>query len=236
MICRNLSIGYGKDVILSGIDLEIEKGAYLPFVGANGAGKTTLLRTILGLLPPVSGELVVSGGSVPGYVPQISTLDRLYPVTARQVIYMGFFPRLGIWKRPDSTMIDQAQRLIARFGLEKHVDRPLEELSGGMRQKVLIARALLAGSELLIMDEPAAGLDENSEFALVEQLYQISVEEGKTVLFAQHSLAPILDYAKVVCRFNQGKVALMKMEDLKKPLQERMDKAWKNGLQEKTNV
>ncbi len=234
--CRDLCIGYGKDVILSGINLEIKKGTYIPFVGVNGAGKTTLLRTILGLLPPISGELVVSGGKVPGYVPQISTLDRLYPVTARQVIYMGFYPRLGIWKKPDSTMIQQAHGLIKRFNLEKHVDRPIEELSGGMRQKVLIARALLAGSEMLIMDEPAAGLDEKSEFALVEQLYQICASEGKTILFAQHSLAPILDYAKFVCHFNQGQVSLIKMEDFKKPLQDRMDSALNNGLQEKINV
>lgn len=222
--CNKLSIGYGKDIVMAGIELEIARGSYLPFVGANGAGKTTLLRTILGLLPPLAGSLKIAGINPPGYVPQISTLDRLYPVTARQVMYMGFYPRLGFWRKPDQEMIDQAQSLITRFELSAHIDRPIEELSGGMRQKVLIARALLSGADLLVMDEPAAGLDEKSEFALVEFLFQICQEEKKTVLFAQHSLAPILVYAREVCHFRPGSVKIVDIDELKKPLQQRIDR------------
>jgi ABC-type Mn2+/Zn2+ transport system ATPase subunit len=234
--CKNLSIGYGKEVVMAGIEINIKKGTYLPFVGPNGAGKTTFLRTILGLLPPLAGSLEIADKSPPGYVPQISTLDRLYPVTARQVMYMGFYPRLGFWRKPDQTMLEHARNLINRFSLTAHIDRPIEELSGGMRQKVMIARALLSGADLLVMDEPAAGLDEKSEFALIEFLYKLCQEEKKTVLFAQHSLAPILVYAKEVCLFKQGTVKIVEIDELERPLQQRINKGSNLLMQEKNNV
>ncbi len=211
--CRNLSIGYGNEIVLQGINLEIAKGDYLPFVGYNGAGKTTLLRTILGLLKPLGGELMIAENHVPGYVAQVSTLDKLYPVTARQIVHMGFYPKIGFWQQPGSALIERAEKLLCRFNLQDHADRPFEELSGGMRQKVLIARALVTNTDLLIMDEPATGLDEKSEFELIELLFQLSEKEGKTVLFAQHNLAPILFFAKKICHFNQGRVELVSMAD-----------------------
>ncbi len=205
IICRNLAIGYDNEAVAEKINLEIRKGEFLPFIGPNGSGKTTLLRTILGLLPPLSGELIHPfSQQPPGYVPQISTLDRLYPVTAREVITMGLYPRLGLWQKPDRQMREQIDSYLQRFNLQQHAERTLNELSGGMRQKVMIARALVSGAEVLIMDEPAAGLDEQSEFDLIELLYRLAREEQKTVLFAQHSLDPIIGLANEVFRLYQG--------------------------------
>lgn len=213
--CKNLSIGYGEEVVLSGINLSIRQGSFLPFIGPNGVGKTTLLRTILGLIPPLAGEIeMVDRIGCPGYVAQFSTLDRLYPVTAREVIQMGLYPQLGFWKKPDKEMNKKIDQIIERFNLLNHSDRPIEELSGGMRQKVMIARALMAGSNVLIMDEPASGLDEASELDLIALLYRLTREENKTVLFAQHSIEPILNYARQVCSFKGGEVRIIPIDEL----------------------
>lgn len=205
--CRNLSVGYGEEAVLSEVNLQIRPGAFLPFVGPNGVGKTTLLRTILGFLQPLAGELLHPfGRRPPGYVPQVSTLDRLYPVTAREVVCMGLYPRLGLWKKPDLTMNAEVDGYLERFNLSRHAHRPLEELSGGMRQKIMIARALVSGADVLIMDEPAAGLDEQSEFDLVRLLHQLAKHDGKTVLFAQHSIEPVIGLAEEVCHFSPGRI------------------------------
>jgi len=205
--CRNLSVGYGEEAVLSEVNLQIRSGAFLPFVGPNGVGKTTLLRTILGFLPVLAGELLHPfGRRSPGYVPQVSTLDRLYPVTAREVVCMGLYPRLGLWKKPDSAMNTEVDGYLERFNLSRHAHRPLEELSGGMRQKIMIARALVSGADVLIMDEPAAGLDEQSEFDLVRLLHQLAKHDGKTVLFAQHSIEPVIGLAEEVCHFSPGRI------------------------------
>ncbi|OGK10905.1 MAG: hypothetical protein A2W80_05975 [Candidatus Riflebacteria bacterium GWC2_50_8] len=205
--CNGLAVGYGEEAVLSDINLQIKAGTFLPFVGPNGVGKTTLLRTILGFLPPLAGELLHPfAQQPPGYVPQVSTLDRLYPVTAREVVCMGLYPRLGLWKRPDKHMQQEVDDYIERFNLTHHAHRPLEELSGGMRQKIMIARALVSGADVLIMDEPAAGLDEQSEFDLVRLLHQLSKHDGKTVLFAQHSIEPVIGLAEEVCHFSPGRI------------------------------
>ncbi|NLF95141.1 MAG: ATP-binding cassette domain-containing protein [Candidatus Riflebacteria bacterium] len=207
--CRNLVVGYGEEAVLSDVNLQIKPGSFLPFVGPNGVGKTTLLRTILGFLQPLAGELLHPFGlRPPGYVPQVSTLDRLYPVTAREVVCMGLYPRLGLWKKPDLTMNAEVDGYLERFNLSRHAHRPLEELSGGMRQKIMIARALVSGADVLIMDEPAAGLDEQSEFDLVRLLHQLAKQDGKTVLFAQHSIEPVIGLAEDVCHFSPGRIHL----------------------------
>ncbi len=213
--CTDLAVGYDGEAVLSGINLEIRRGDFLPFSGPNGSGKTTLLRTILGLLQPVRGELHHPfAKKPPGYVPQISTLDRLYPVTAREVVCMGFYPELGLWKQPTSEMQKLVDGYLERFNLSRHSSRPLDELSGGMRQKVLIARALVSGAEVLIMDEPAAGLDEQSEFDLVRLLYQLAEHDNKTVLFAQHSLEPIIGLADEVISFAAGQTKRTSLSEL----------------------
>ncbi|MBU1107030.1 MAG: ATP-binding cassette domain-containing protein [Candidatus Riflebacteria bacterium] len=213
--CQNLSVGYGEEAVLSGINLQIRSGSFLPFIGPNGVGKTTLLRTILGFLPLLAGELIHPfAQQPPGYVPQVSTLDRLYPVTAREVVCMGLYPRLGPWRRADKAMNQEVDSYLERFNLMRHAHRPLEELSGGMRQKIMIARALVGGADVLIMDEPAAGLDEQSEFDLVTLLHQLARHDGKTVLFAQHSIEPVIGLASEVCHFSPGRIHITPLSEL----------------------
>lgn len=213
--CSNLSVGYGEEAVLNDVNLQIRAGAFLPFVGPNGVGKTTLLRTFLGFLSPISGDLRHPfADNPPGYVPQISTLDRIYPVTAREVVCMGLYPRLGLWKKPDRQMNEEVDSYLERFNLTHHAHRPIEELSGGMRQKIMIARALVGGADVLIMDEPAAGLDEQSEYELIRLLHHLSSHDGKTVLFAQHGIEPVMGMAEEVCHFFSGRSEIAPIEKI----------------------
>lgn len=213
--CRGVVLGYGQDVILEKVDLEIPRGAFLPFVGPNGAGKTTLLRAILGLKEVQAGTITTPfGRSPPGFVPQHQSIDLLFPVVARDIVMMGLFPRLGWWRRPSVEDRRQVDRLLVRFNLGAHGGKAFHELSGGMRQKVLIARALAAGADVLIMDEPTASLDADSENELIGLLHDLAVRDGKTVLFAQHGLDLVRNLTSQVCWVHRGRAAVLHWQDL----------------------
>ncbi len=215
IICRGVSVAYDQDVILDGVDLEIPQGSFLPFVGPNGSGKTTLLRAILGLLPLRSGTIETPFDLVPaGFVPQHQSIDLLFPVTARDIVRMGLFPKLGWWRRPSASDEASIDDLLKRFGLDNHGAKSFNELSGGMRQKILIARALASGADVLVMDEPTAALDACSEMEVIRLLHDLSQGHGKTVLFAQHGLEQIRALTDRICRVGRGKASIVSWQDL----------------------
>ena len=206
--CRGVTIAYGPEVILEQVDLDIPHGCFLPFVGPNGAGKTSLLRAILGLLPPAAGTITTPFRQRPaGYVPQINRIDLIFPVTAAEILQMGLYADLGNWGRPSAAQREAITAVLQRFHLEHHAERPFAELSGGMRQKILIGRALLSGAEVLIMDEPTTGLDEESETDVLHHLARLA-KEGKTILFAQHGLDLVKNLVEQVCHIQRGRVFL----------------------------
>lgn len=217
IVCRGISLGYDQELVLKCVDLEIEHGAFLPFVGPNGAGKTTLLRAILGLMPVREGAIETPFSTRPaGFVPQHQSIDVLFPVIARDIVLMGLFPRLGWWGRPtgaDQALVDS---LLARLHLYGHAKKAFHELSGGMRQKILIARALAAGSDVLVMDEPTASLDADSEQEVIHLLHELSVRDGKTVLFAQHSLDLVRHLTDKVCWVHRGQARVAAWQDLER--------------------
>ena len=209
IVCRGVRIAYDKDVILDDVDLEIPQGCFLPFVGPNGAGKTSLLRAILGLLQPVAGTIETPFHlRPPGYVPQINRIDLIFPVTVLEILLMGCYPVLGNWRRPDAALMKEVEEVLKRFHLEDYADRSFSDLSGGMRQKVLIGRTLLSNADVLIMDEPTTGLDEESEIDILYHLASLAKDDGKTVLFAQHGLELVKNVVEQVCRIQRGKVYL----------------------------
>lgn len=213
--CRDVTLAYGPDVILSGVNLDIQRGSFLPFVGPNGAGKTTLLRAILGLVPVRSGTIQTDFHKAPaGFVPQQHTIDVLFPVTARDIVMMGLFPKLGWWKNPGDEQRAKVESLLQRFNMDKHADKAFHELSGGMRQRILIARALAAGAEVLVMDEPTSALDEESEQEVLHLLCQLAREEGKAVLFAQHGLDLVRKLATEVCLVFRGAATIKPMSQI----------------------
>ena len=216
LVCEHVDVAYGREPVLHDVCLEIARGAFLPVVGPNGAGKTTLLRTMLGIIKPRRGRITTPfAQSPPGYVPQQKAIDPLYPVSVRQIVMMGLYPQVGWWGRHSVAQKEAVQQALEQFGLADHARKTYAELSGGMKQKALIARAFASGAEVIIMDEPTSELDEQSELEVLGHLHRLSQEAGKTVLLAQHGLDLIASRAAVLCVVNHGRVRLAKTEDMR---------------------
>jgi ABC-type Mn2+/Zn2+ transport system ATPase subunit len=210
IIFNDLTIGYNSQPVLSGISLSVERSSFTAILGANGSGKSTLLKTLLGLQPPLAGNIRVStAGNAPpvfGYVPQAIHLDRLYPLTGFDVALMGVYGRI----RPGS-FVPSIERSFARECLsaaraQEFANQPFSELSGGQKQRVLIARALAVKPDVLVLDEPTAGVDAAATRALLEFISQIHQERQLTVLLVTHDLALVRKHAQQVIWLHVGKV------------------------------
>jgi len=206
---RNLTLGYGREVVLEDVSLDLPGGRFLPFIGPNGAGKTTILRAILGLLRPLAGMIETPFAlRPPGYVAQQKAIDPIYPVSLREIVFMGCVPllrngggRQEAWERVD--------RELERFGLLEHHRKTFSELSGGMRQKAMIARAFVSRPDVLIMDEPATELDESAQRTVLESLHRAAVVDGRTVLLAHHGLDAMVGRTETVCLVRDGTARLV---------------------------
>ncbi|MDF7822866.1 ABC transporter ATP-binding protein [Pontiellaceae bacterium B12227] len=210
--CSDLCIAYGRQEVLHGINLEIPRGVFLPFTGPNGSGKTTLLRAILGLVPVRQGKIETPFRQRPaGYVPQHKVIDPLYPVSVLQIVEMGLY-RERRWFRPLTPAQKRAaMKALDQLGMEEHSRKNFRELSGGMKQKVLIARALVCQPEVIIMDEPTSELDEQAERDVLNRLQQLNKEHGKTILMVHHDLELAKQFSETVCKVGRGKAEIVKI-------------------------
>ncbi len=217
--CEHVHVAYDRQDVLHDVCMEIPSGALLPFVGPNGAGKTTLLRAILGLLPVRSGQIRTPFWSKPaGYVPQQKAIDPLYPVTTRQIVEMGLYPELGWWRQPQLKQKARVLSVMERFGLSAHQSKTFGELSGGMKQKAMLARALVSGAEVFVLDEPTSELDEETEREVLTHLVALARDEGKTVLMAHHGLEQAAALAVTVCVVHHGRACLASVEEARRLL------------------
>lgn len=214
--CENLSLGYGRDIVLKNISLNIPQGVFLPFIGPNGAGKTTLLRGILGLLKPAGGFIRTPFKHKPaGYVPQQKSIDALFPLTVREIVMMGFYPRLKWWGKPGEEDKKILEESLEELKLTGHAHKNYRDLSGGTKQKTLIARALISGAEVFIMDEPTSELDDASQKEVFKHLLRFVSEQKKTVLIAHHGLDDLSLLAESVCMVDHGEVKIINVKDIK---------------------
>ena len=191
---RDIRHAYCGKVVLQGASLHLEPGEVVSLLGANGAGKSTLLRILLGLLRPASGEVHLAGRLLAdyprrelarqvAYVPQVHSTP--FPYTVRQVVTMGRLPNAGLFAAPSRDDHHAVDQVMARLGIVHLAERPYTEISGGERQLALIARALAQGSRLLVMDEPAAGLDYGNQIALLDLLRSLAAD-GYGILQTTH--------------------------------------------------
>ncbi|MGW1429519.1 metal ABC transporter ATP-binding protein [Streptomyces sp. NPDC002431] len=194
---RGASATLGARRVLRGIDFTVHRGEVAALLGANGSGKSTAVRSVIGQVPLTGGSVELFGTPLRrfrqwariGYVPQRTTASGGVPATIREVVTSGRLSRtrLGLLRRADRAAVDRAIELV---GLADRAGDPVEALSGGQHQRVLIARALAAEPELLIMDEPMAGVDLASQEILAATLRE-QVTAGTTVLLVLHELGPL---------------------------------------------
>lgn len=196
---RNLYVAYHHRPVLRGVRLSCPPGVLAAFVGPNGAGKSTLFKAVLGLVKPASGSVRVFGEPVErqrqriAYVPQRELIDWDFPATVLDVVMMGRVPRLGWLRRPGRRDREKVLEALEQVGMAEHAHRPLAALSGGQQQRVFIARALAQEPDLLLLDEPYAGVDAATQDAIHDLLTRLR-REGKTILVVDHDLSSVHRY------------------------------------------
>ena len=194
LAASGLAIGFRDRTVARGIGMALAAGEVMALLGPNGSGKTTLLRTLLGLMPPLAGEVHLDGrplASIPNaerarrvaYVPQASDPDAEF--TVREVVEMGRTAGAHLFHAPTAADRATAQATLERFGLAPLADRPLARVSGGERQLALIARALATGATTLLMDEPTANLDFANQSRVLDEIAALR-GDGRAVLFTTH--------------------------------------------------
>ena len=192
---ENVSFGYSKRAVVTGVDLTVDAGAFLGIVGPNGAGKTTLFRGILGLIPPLAGKIERFETCI-GYVPQRESLDPIYPLRVEEVVHMGAYGRLGGWRTLAHAECELARVSLARVGLADRAQDSFAALSGGQRQRVLIARALMARPKLLLLDEPTSGVDRGAQKLILDLLIELNQREDLAILLVSHQIGMVRDAVK----------------------------------------
>lgn len=207
------SIGYDDVAVVTSVDLVVRRGEALAVLGSNGSGKTTLARGILGLAPVLDGEVEVLGAPVGrlrergrvGYVPQRHTVSGAVPATVREVVGVGRLARLGLLRRLSAADRAAVADAVAAVGLADRMADPVASLSGGQQRRVLVARALAAEPELLIMDEPTAGVDVASQEALAAVLAEVSAA-GTTLLVVTHEAGPLAGVLQRAVVVDHGRI------------------------------
>ncbi len=202
---QNLAVGYEGKAVCSEINFTLEKGAYLCIVGENGAGKSTLIKTLLGLIPVVSGEIKKGGDFTGiGYLPQRTDAQKDFPATVREVVLSGCIKKSGF-----KPFYGKAERQIAAEKMEVMKITDLKNssfsaLSGGQQQRVLLARALCAADGCLLLDEPVTGLDPHASEELYAAIDALNKEHGITIITVTHDIYRGLAYADNVLEISHG--------------------------------
>ena len=217
---ENVSAGYDGEAVLRDVNLTIERGAFVGIVGPSGAGKTTLLRAMVGAVPKIRGRVIVShhegtSGSAHhvGWVPQLETVDWNFPATVREVVLMGRWSHHS-WRpwttKAENVLVDQ---LLERLGIGGMGDRHIRSLSGGQQQRVFLARAMVGGPDLLLLDEPTSGVDIKTRDDILHLLADLN-RDGMTIVLTTHELNSVAAHLPWVVCVNRRLIAEGDPEDI----------------------
>jgi len=208
IIFENTTLGYGLKVILRDLTFTIEEGDYFGIVGPNGAGKTTILRAILGVLKPLAGRVQFQSRTGEplriGYVPQRDTIDDVLPYTVDEVVMMGRYRTLGMFRHPSATDRSAVAKSLDHVGLGDLAGHIFKDLSGGQKQRVLIARALAGDPTVLVLDEPTNGMDLPSRYSILDLTRRLHDQDGLTVIIVSHLLDDVANHASRIAIVEQS--------------------------------
>jgi manganese/zinc/iron transport system ATP- binding protein len=209
---HDLTVSYDQNPVLWNVDLSLPSGKLVGILGPNGAGKSTLIKSIMGLIPPTSGYVRIFDKPLNdvrariSYVPQRESVDWNFPASVLDVVMMGTYGKLGLFRRPGKKEKELAMQCLEQVGMTGFVTRQISELSGGQQQRVFIARALAQQADLYLMDEPFAGVDMATETAIFQLLKEMA-DSGKTVLVVHHDIHSAMNFFDWVIMLNLHLVA-----------------------------
>ncbi|GAA0877103.1 ABC transporter ATP-binding protein [Algoriphagus jejuensis] len=209
---HDLTVSYDQNPVLWNVDLSLPAGNLVGILGPNGAGKSTLIKAIMGLITPTSGYVKVFDKPLNdvrariSYVPQRESVDWNFPASVLDVVMMGTYGKLGLFRRPGKREKTLAMKCLDQVGMSGFVDRQISQLSGGQQQRVFIARALAQEADLYLMDEPFAGVDMATETAIF-QLLQEMTAAGKTVIVVHHDIHSAMNFFDWLIMLNLHLVA-----------------------------
>ncbi|EJG09211.1 high-affinity zinc uptake system ATP-binding protein znuC [Fusobacterium vincentii ATCC 51190] len=208
---KNLTVAYGENIALEDFNLDVEIGSLMALVGPNGAGKSTLIKTILKFLKQITGEIKINRKNL-AYVPQRNSVDWDFPTTLFDVVEMGCYGRVGLFKRVNKEEKAKVLKAIEQVGMLEFKDRQISELSGGQQQRAFIARALVQEADIYLMDEPFQGVDSTTEKSIVDILKKLK-SDGKTLLVVHHDLQTVPTYFETVTFINKTVIASGKVKE-----------------------
>ena len=210
-----VTVRYHELIALEDVSLKLARGEFVALIGPNGSGKTTLIKAILGLVKPAAGTVRLFGKPVPnldgdwrrvGYVPQAAQIDLHFPLQVFDVVLMGRYGQVGLTRRPGERDREAARKALDRVGMAGLERRPIGRLSGGQRQRVLVARALAAEPELLLLDEPTTGVDVGTTEGLFDLLQGLH-REGITIVVVSHDVGVVAQHVDQIVCVNRRLVA-----------------------------
>lgn len=213
---RDVSVRYDNLPALENVSVSIPAGSFWGIIGPNGSGKSTFVKTALGLLTPYAGEVRTLGRAPAdlaslrariGYVPQYAQLDFSFPLQVIDVVAMGLYGEIGLFRRLTRAHRERAYRALDRVQMREFADRQISALSGGQRQRVLIARALVVDPTLLILDEPTAALDHSSAEGMYDWVNRLHAEDGMTIILVTHDIGVVSQYVDSIACLNRTLVA-----------------------------
>jgi len=187
---KNVTLGYENHIVLKDIDMTIDDKDFICIVGPNGSGKSTLVKGILGLIKPKKGKVIYNNlkQNFIGYMPQETKVDSNFPASVYEIVLSGTLNSMGLKSFYTKKEKDMADKNLKLLGIDKLKNKNFCDLSGGQRQKVLLARSLCATSKLLILDEPSNNLDTKSKQDLYKTLKELNENHGITIIMITHDL------------------------------------------------
>ncbi|WP_425539663.1 metal ABC transporter ATP-binding protein [Microaceticoccus formicicus] len=206
VLIENLNFKYTSEKVIENLSMSIEEGQIVSISGENGSGKTTLLKLMLGQLKPDSGRVAILGKEISkinsfreiGYVPQIQITNQMaFPITVLELVVLNLYEDFGFFKIPKKKHKDKAIKLLKSLSLGQYINTPLNELSGGLRQRAMIARAMINNPKILVLDEPTSGVDKDSKKQFLELVSEMNKKHLLTTVIVTHEIDLIEEMLKI---------------------------------------
>jgi len=210
---KNLKFSYREEQVLSDINFDVSKGDFVSIIGSNGAGKSTLIKLLLGELSPTEGEIKLLGQNIKnfnqwtkiGYISQSGlSYQRFFPASAEEVVRANLYSQIGLFRFAKEEHNQKTKKSLEMVGMQGYSKSLIGSMSGGQRQKVLLARALVSNPEVMILDEPTTGVDEKSSYSFYELLSELNKNNRMTIIMITHDIKRTYNFVTKTMLLDDG--------------------------------